>query len=171
MPCSDALITEVYTTTPETSVEDAMHLMDEHNLRALPVLDEDHKVVGLFDIRDLMIDILPIASSMKIPHMRVKNFEVHLDQIKGSGPWIQKRLKGTITKNVKDIMNTQFHTCDPDTPLREAVRLMTLYGSPLPITDDNTGKMVGIVTMQSALKSLLDIKEIIRQEEQANSNT
>lgn len=168
MPCSDALITEVYTTTPEMSVEDAMHLMDEHSLRALPVLDPDNKVVGIFDIRDLMIDILPIPTSLKLPHLRVKNFEVHLDQIKGSGPWIQKRLKGTIIKQVKDVMNTNFHTCDPDTPLREAVRLMTLYGSPLPITEEESGKMVGIVTMQSALKSLLDIKEIIRQEEQSN---
>lgn len=168
MPCSDALITEVYTTTPEASVEDAMHSMDEHNLRALPVLDAEGKVVGIFDIKDLMIDILPISTSLKMPHLRVKNFEVHLDQIKGSGPWIQKRLKGTIEKSVKDVMNTNFHTCDPETPLREAVRLMTLYGSPLPITDDKTEKMVGIVTMQSALKSLLEIKEIIRQEEQNN---
>ena len=171
MPCSDALITQVYTTTPETSVEDAMHILDEHTLRALPVLDADGKVVGIFDVRDLMIDILPISSSLKNPdmrNMRIKNFEVHLNQIQGSGPWIQKRLKGTITKSVKDIMNTEFRTCNPETPLREAVRLMTLYGTPLPIIDSKTHKMVGIVTMQSALKSLLEIKEIIQKEEQPN---
>lgn len=168
MPCSDAMISEPYVIKPDSSVEDAMHFMAEKDVRSLPVVNENGAVIGLFDIRDLMIDILPISASFKIPELRVKNIDAHLDQIQGSTPWVQKRLKNTYLKKVEDVMNTHFHSCHPETPLREAIRLMTKFGSPLPIVDPETHKMRGVITMQSALASLLDIKEIIKKEEKEN---
>ena len=165
MPCSDAMIADVHSIGPEKTVEEAMHIMADADIRALPVVNENGAVIGLFDIRDLMVDILPISASFKIPELRVKNIDAHLDQIQGSTPWVQKRLKLTYLKKVKDVMNTDVHNCHPETPLREAIRLMTKHGSPLPIVEAQSGKMMGIITMQSALSSLLDIKEIIKEEE------
>ena len=167
MPCRDAMITEVYNIRPEQSVEEAMHIMSENQVRALIVLNDNDAVVGIFDIRDLMVDILPISASFKIPELRVKNIDAHLDQIQGSTPWVQRRLEQTYTKPVKDVMNTHFYNSHPDAPLREAIRLMTKYGSPLPVLDSETNKMIGIITMQSALAALLDIKEMIKQDHEA----
>lgn len=166
MPCSDAMLTEVFTIAPDKTVEEAMHKMAEKDVRALPVVNNNGAVIGLFDIRDLMIDILPISASFKIPELRVKNFDVHLDQIQGSAPWVEKRLRSTYLKQVDEVMNTHFYSCHPETPLREAIRLMTKYGSPLPIIDPETHKMRGVITMQSALASLLSIKENIKSEDQ-----
>jgi CBS domain-containing protein len=40
--------------SPETSIEECMAVMTERRIRHLPVLDEDHDVIGLISIGDLV---------------------------------------------------------------------------------------------------------------------
>jgi len=49
--------------SPETSVEQCMAVMTERRIRHLPVLDEDHDVVGLISIGGIVL-IVPVAIAL-----------------------------------------------------------------------------------------------------------
>ena len=51
---------------------------------------------------------------------------------------------------------------NPDTPLREGMRLMVKNRSPLPVVeDDGSNKMVGIISSQSVVATLMAVKNDI----------
>ena len=52
----DLCTTDVQTVTPDTSVEDAVHLMQDNSIRRLPVV-EDGKPVGIVSLGDLTTDL------------------------------------------------------------------------------------------------------------------
>ena len=49
---SEIQTTEPITATPETSVQECMETMMEHDIRHLPVLNEEGSVVGMLSIKD-----------------------------------------------------------------------------------------------------------------------
>ena len=53
----DVMTAGMYTVTTDTSVEQCMALMDAHNIRHLPVVEND-QLVGLVSIRDVMVAAL-----------------------------------------------------------------------------------------------------------------
>lgn len=53
----DVMTASMYTVTTDTSVEQCMALMDAHNIRHLPVVEND-QLVGLVSIRDVMVAAL-----------------------------------------------------------------------------------------------------------------
>lgn len=52
----DLCTTDVQTVTPDTSIEDAVHLMQDNSIRRLPVV-EDGKPVGIVSLGDLTTDL------------------------------------------------------------------------------------------------------------------
>lgn len=48
------MTTEIVSCTPETSIEDAISLMQENGIRHLPVVEEDNRLIAMISIRDLM---------------------------------------------------------------------------------------------------------------------
>ncbi len=58
-PISDKVVSEVMTRSPkciglDDRVTDALRLMHKHAIDELPVVDNDHRLVGLIDIQDLL---------------------------------------------------------------------------------------------------------------------
>jgi len=63
-------------------------------------------------------------------------------------------------------------TVEADTPLREGVRLLVKYGSPLLVVNGKTRDLVGLISSQTAIKRLLELKkefEANNPEEQASA--
>lgn len=53
----DVMISKMFTVTKETSVEQCMALMKQHNIRHLPVVEND-QLLGLVSIRDVLFAVL-----------------------------------------------------------------------------------------------------------------
>ena len=154
------MITKVISVDPDETVQDAMTLFDEYGIRTVPVLDQDKKVVGVFSFSHLLRGILPTAATFDSPHQRIKHIDVRLDQFLNNNGFTSERLLNAMKKKVKDVMSTEgIETVHPDTPLREAVRLLLKYGSPLAVIDEDTEACVGLISSQSAVKALLVIAE------------
>lgn len=49
----DYMTANPVSTLPDASVEDATKVMLEHGFRHLPVIDDDHKLLGVISMRDL----------------------------------------------------------------------------------------------------------------------
>lgn len=53
-PVSGIMTTEPITLVPGATLDDALFLFDKHKVGALPVIDEQGRLTGVFSIRDLM---------------------------------------------------------------------------------------------------------------------
>src|SRR5258708_3085799 len=54
MRAADVMVGNVITVHPETDIADAIQLLVEHDISALPVVDEHEKLIGIISEADLM---------------------------------------------------------------------------------------------------------------------
>jgi acetoin utilization protein AcuB len=139
MPVQDWMTTDPITITQDTSVMKASQIMRENNIRHLPVLDEDSKLVGIVSDRDLKE-----ASPSKATTLDVHELYYLLSELK-----------------VKDIMSRNVITVSPnDTIERAAVIMLERKVTGLPVVDD--GEVVGILAQGDVFRVLVSITGIYR---------
>lgn len=105
------------------SIDDGLHVMRQHKVRRLPVMDADGKMVGIVSDKDLLHAAPSPATTLSV-------HELHY-------------LLAKLT--VKQVMSSPVITVSSTTPLEEAARIMAdnKIGG-LPVVDD--GVLVGIIT-------------------------
>lgn len=122
------------TTSPETSVPDALSLMRQKNVRRLPVLDKAGKLVGIVSDQDLLYASPSPATSLSV-------FEIN-------------SLIAKIT--VAHVMTKKVVTITEDLPVEEAARIMAdkkIGGLPVM----KGPKLAGIVTETDIFRALLQL--------------
>ncbi len=122
------------TITEDTSVDDALHVMREHKVRRLPILDAAGKMVGIVSDKDLLHAAPSPATSLSV-------YEMH---------YLLSKL------TVKRVMSTPVITVTPDMPLEGAARIMAdkkIGGLPV-VTG---GALVGIITETDIFKILVEL--------------
>ncbi len=118
----------------DTGVDDALRLMRDKNVRRLPVMDKNGRLVGIVSDKDLYLASPSPATSLDIFELR----------------YLLSRL------TVEKIMSTPVITVTPKTPLEEAARIMAdkkIGGLPV-IDGDN---MVGIITESDLFKIFVEL--------------
>lgn len=116
--------------TPETKLASATKIMKESNRGALPVLDKDHKVIGIVTDRDIC---LSLASKNK---------------------------KSSSELSVKEILPAQakVHTIKPEDSITDALKEMRKNKiGRLPVTDKE-GKLKGMISVNTLLSHTLSQK-------------
>jgi acetoin utilization protein AcuB len=122
------------TTTPDTSVPDALKVMQGSKVRQLPVLDAKGEMVGIVSLTDLFRALPSPASSLS-------RWEVEylLDKIK-----------------VETVMTLEVITVTEDTAVEEAASIMAERKiSGLPVMRD--GDLTGMITESDLFGILLDV--------------
>jgi acetoin utilization protein AcuB len=119
---------------PETSLHDALRIMREHQVRRLPVLNGDGKLVGIVLEKDLLYASPSPATSLSVYEMNY--------------------LMSKIT--IGSLMTRDVITIAEDCPLEEAARIMAdnQIGG-LPVMRD--GKLLGMITESDLFKVFLDL--------------
>jgi CBS-domain-containing membrane protein len=158
MPCETAIVEDVFTVSPDMNVDEALHFIQEKEIRAVPVVDENRRMVGLLSLSVLLKNLLPVSVTMEEGLQK-------LDFLMGAGPGIAKRLRKIKKQTVADVMTQDAVVLHPTTPIWEAIRLLVKYGSPLPVVDEESRKLLGIISEQSALKDLHQILQEIEENE------
>jgi acetoin utilization protein AcuB len=122
------------TTTPGTSVPDAMRVMQGSKIRQLPVMDDKGKLVGIVSLVDLFR-----ASPSPATSLSVWEIEYLLEKI-----------------TVETVMTKDVITVTEDTAVEEAGRIMSdKHISGLPVMRD--GELVGIITESDLFHVLLEL--------------
>jgi CBS domain-containing protein len=145
---SEIMDTDPVTVAPETSVEDVVAAMRDHELPGLPVVDSEGTVWGIVTEADL---VLPDEDGdLHIPHyINLFGGTVFLEPLSRFGD----RLRKAFAANAADMMTRDVDTVGPDTTIREAARLIHETGhNRLPVVQD--GKLVGVVTRLDVLGAL-----------------
>lgn len=159
MTCATAFFSDFVSARPDQTIEDALHLLREHGIRALPVVDGEGFMVGRFDFIVLLSNLLPGSVTVD---MRGTGFEELMDHnlklasvLNGeSEVKCAQRLEALLPVRLEDVMDTEVTTVYPTTPLWEGIRLLVQHRGPLGVVDKESGKLVGLITVQSAMRAL-----------------
>jgi acetoin utilization protein AcuB len=118
----------------DASVDEALQLMRNENIRRLPVVNNKGKLVGIVS----ELDLLKVSPS---PATSLSIYEI---------PYLLSKLK------MRDVMTKEVITVDEDTTLEEAARIMAdnkIGGLPV-VQGDN---LVGIITETDMFKIFLEM--------------
>lgn len=135
MPVQNWMTTDVISVGPETSLLKVGKLMKDHQIRRVPVVDEQGQVVGIISDRDVR-DASPSKATT------LDMYEMH---------YLLAELKA------KNIMTPRPTTVKPTDTVEQAALIMldSKIGG-LPVVDDS-GKLVGIISDHDVFKALVDI--------------
>ncbi|RJX29560.1 MAG: CBS domain-containing protein [Desulfarculus sp.] len=133
------MTTDPVTAAPDTSVMKASQLMKENNVRRLPVVDKDGKLVGIVTDRDLKE-----ASPSKATTLDVHELYYLLSELK-----------------VKDIMSRKVISIGPEETVEKAAVMMLEHKvTGLPVVDND--KVVGILSQGDVFRVLISITGVYR---------
>ena len=143
MKAQDVMVRDVVTVKPETDVASAIKLLIQHDISALPVVDDDGTVIGMLSEADL-----------------VRRAEIGTDKHR---PWWLEaltpgsELAAEFAKahglRVDEIMSPHVVSASEETPLGEIATLLEKHRiKRIPIIKD--GKLVGIVSRSNLIQAL-----------------
>ncbi|HHW44777.1 MAG TPA: CBS domain-containing protein [Desulfotomaculum sp.] len=126
----------VITCTPDTTVEEAAHILLEKNIHCLPVVDPGDELVGIVTESDLILQFAAVPTGSFL-----------LDLI------MRKRLPKT-GHTVGEIMVKKVATVHPGDPIQKAIQLIIRHGyGRIPVVDGDN-RVVGIVARKDILHFL-----------------
>ena len=158
MRAIDVMVRDVVTVHPDTDVADAIKLLSEHDVSALPVLDAAANLVGMLSEADL-----------------IHRVEIGTEKHR---PWWQEAVTGASTlaadfakshgKKVDEIMTTGAISVSEETPLSEIAALFERKRiKRVPVVKD--GKLVGIVSRSNLIQALASVVGRMDQNDETDS--
>ena len=138
---------------PTDKVCDALRLMHTHQIRNLPVVDENDQFVGLFGIRRLIHLLLPKAAQMDFGLKELSFMPDELGEL-------YKRLEDIGQKPVAEFLEKKKNLvfCKPSTPFPEVLELLdqsTNTSLPVIVVKGKKNKLVGMVSAWDVLEKLV----------------
>jgi CBS domain-containing protein len=142
---------DVPTVTPDEDARAAIGLLAKTEMGAIPVVDEERKVVGIVTESDLILS--EEESDLHLPHyLNIMGGIVFVGSMKG----FEERLNKAFATKVSELM-----TADPivarvdDDAEAVAKTIAGKHHNHLPVVDAE-GRLAGLVTRADALAALVD---------------
>ncbi|PKM77349.1 MAG: hypothetical protein CVU90_07820 [Firmicutes bacterium HGW-Firmicutes-15] len=148
MLAKNIMTKDVITVRPDEKVEKVAQMLVENRISGIPVVDENHHVLGIVSEKDLMIR----ASELKVPfYLTLFDSIIFLE----NPIRFNNNLKKYTALQVKDAMTTKVIVVEEDAPVSEVVDIMQKHEiNRVPVV--RHGKLIGIITRNDILKSLVE---------------
>jgi CBS domain-containing protein len=142
---------DVPSVTADDDARTAIDLLSKSELGAVPVVDEERKVIGIVSESDLIL--ADEQSDLHLPHyVNIMGGVVFIGSMKG----FEKRLEKAFATKVSELM-----TADPivahtyEAADRVAKKIADHHHNHLPVVDAD-GRLAGMVTRADALAAVVD---------------
>jgi len=146
MHAIDVMVREVITVSPDTDVAEAVKLLAEHDVSALPVLNKAGCLVGVLSEADL-IHRAEIGTEKHRPWW--------LEAVTGASTLAEEFAKSH-GKKVREVMTAGVISVKEETPLSEIAALFERKRiKRVPVVKD--GKLVGIVSRSNLVQALASV--------------
>lgn len=147
MLAKDIMTKDVITVRPDDDVEKVAQLLLENQISGIPVVDEDHHILGIITEKDLMVK----ATELKVPfYLTLFDSIIFLE----NPIRFKNDLKKYTAYRVKEAMTTKVHSVEEDVPVSEIAEIMRKQKiNRVPVV--RHGKLIGIVTRNDILKVLI----------------
>jgi CBS domain-containing protein len=161
MTCAKAMFTDFVSASPEQTVADALNLLEQHGVRAMPILDAEGTLVGEFHFRVLLAHLLPITGEIDLMGMGTASgglldHNLKLSSLIGGRSEMKcaDRFKALMPIPLQEVMDPNFVLTHPETPLLECIRLLVKHRGLLGVVEKGEKKLIGMVTVQSIVRVL-----------------
>ena len=136
---------DVTTVRPDTTVEEIAHLLTTHRISAVPVVDDDHRVIGIVSESGLFLKEKGIPfSAVKLPAL----FRQWVDPGQ-----LAEIYEGTRHHTANDIMSKDVICVDDNDDIGHVAWLMAQRSlKRVPVVRD--GKLVGIISRADLIRLL-----------------
>lgn len=151
MKAADIMTRNVISVQPETTILAAAHLMLQHRISGLPVLDSDRHVIGIVTEGDFL---RRAETGTQRQRPRWVEFLV------GPGRLAEEYVR-TSGRQIGDVMTQPVHTIGESMPLSDVVELMEHHRiKRVPVLRDH--KLVGLVSRANLLHALASLAQEIK---------
>jgi CBS-domain-containing membrane protein len=142
---------DVPTVSPDDEARTAVDLLAQTDLGAVPVIDDDRRVVGIVSESDLILS--DEESDLHLPHyLNIMGGIVFVGSMKG----FEKRLDKAFATKVSELMSADpIVVHDYEAANRVAKKIADKHHNHLPVVDAD-GRLAGMVTRADALAALVD---------------
>ena len=135
MVVRDVMSTGVLTAKKTDTLRSVVIKMLSRHCGAIPVVEDDGKLIGLVAVRDVMIPLYPKYGDYVHDNVHSRDFVE-----------MEEGFPSVLKKTVGDVMSQNPLTVSPDDPILEAASYMGLkHFRRIPVVED--GKLVGMVSI------------------------
>ena len=149
----DIMDADLPTVSPDDTVERVVHLLREHDISGVAVVNEGGRCIGMVTESDLVI--ADEERDLHLPHMiSLFGGVVFVEGLSNFGLGrFEERLQKAVAADVEHMMSHDPVTVEADAPAQEAARIMaSKKHNRLPVTEH--GRYVGVVSRADVLESL-----------------
>ena len=144
----DFMEKQVVSVLPEVTVHELIRIFVLHNMSAIPVVDEENRLIGIVSEGDLLYKKV----QPQIPRQR--GWAIYYS---GYGGY-EKSFKKILATKASDLMTEKARCVTPDMPMSTIISLMIdEHLKTVPVVDEEK-HLVGVITRHDILK-VLDINE------------
>lgn len=141
MRVREVMTTKVVTVTPDTKFKSIARLLERHRVNLLPVIDEEHRVVGVVSEADLLTKV--DWQGRERPG-RIERWLLLEDEL--------RKAEGSLASQV---MTTDVATTRPEATVNDVAHMMMIsHVKAVPVVDEDN-RLVGIVSRADLLKSFI----------------
>jgi CBS-domain-containing membrane protein len=145
----DVMTTKVVTVTPNANFKSIARLLERHRINLIPVIDEEHRVVGVVSEADLLAKV---EWQGRRPG-RIERWLLLEDEL--------RKAEGTLASQV---MTREVATTRLEATVNDVARLMMVsHLKALPVVDEDN-RLIGIVSRTDLLKSFVRDDAAIHRE-------
>lgn len=135
MQVSEVMTTGLITAKADETVRSVIGKMVMRRCGAIPIIDDDDKLVGVVTIRDVLLPLYPNYGDYVHDNIRARDFE---QMEKGYATFLETK--------VGELMTPDPMTVAPSDPVLKAASYMGLRNlRRIPVTDE--GRLVGVVSI------------------------
>ena len=139
-PVIEVMTREVVTLHTDTTVEEAVRLLSEHEISGAPVVDDDGRLVGLLDDSDLLLSEARLHAPTTIELLGA------YITFPGESRRYEEQLRQALAQTVGDAMDDRPDVVEADATVETVATIMVDKGvSRVPVIDEGR-KVIGIVT-------------------------
>jgi len=146
--CASIMNPRPVTVRSTQTVGEAIEIIERNSFRSIPVTDEAGNVLGQFGVHAALRMLVPRIATEK---MGLPDLAFVKDDLAD----MRRRLRKFWGKPVGDYVDPETYLVHPDTPLTKTVLALYHTHDNLPVVDEQTGRLVGIISYWDVVRKLI----------------
>ena len=148
MSCEKIMIRNPKSVREDDTIGMAAREIVENHCISLPVVDAEGHFVGLFGIFDLLALLVPRVAV-------IGNLLPNLQFLSDDDEVMRQKFANLRNSPLKRAVNREAACVHPDTPLIEAIRLLCRNHLTIPVVDEGTNRLVGVISYRDAARHII----------------
>ncbi len=149
MTCAEIMTPNPMTVRKDEPLANAIAILRDNHFRSVPVVDESDRMIGQFGIHALLRLVVPKIATMRGGLEELSFVNDDFEDLK-------RRLSDQCDEPVGNFAENDFTVVHPETALTHVALSLYNCHDNLPVIDESTGKLVGIVSYWDIVGRLLE---------------